>query len=967
MPGSRLDDSFSLFAAVALLVGSFGFAACGDGGGEDINPFPDTSVDTGEPGDVDAGDPGCSSDSECSDPTPVCDEESGACVECSEDGDCSSGENCDTETNECVAVQCGEGTAGQSCSSDAQTARGWRCVNAGKGPVCMRTCTQGEDGEGGSCDGPEICMQTGEAADTAVCFPSQCQGPTDTQNCSNANSEHARFGSFENGAKCANYSENALVPPAVSDSLEDCGSATLCVPSGTQGTGESCNILTPGDCPDGADCQACNAQNTCLDGTCRNICSAASDCGAEGESCVGLGDSNVVGEQVGFCGEACQPFDGEDDCSASGEGCKRVSDTVGYCGEVGSKTNMQECETGENECAEGFSCQGLRQTIGGGVVARCLPNCVPSGGGDDQVLDNHATCGGTFHGRAAYAHDDPSEIDLYANGERKVDDLATGMVDAGMNSATPNYFTLDVDRLNRGQVAVDVTDGAASDASNPLVSTDLIASSGLVQTWLVHSTGSLQVAPIPSLRGVEKPGESSGRARIRAGTVVPDFESGGSTVNVDIVAVPQGGNLSANGILLAEDLQAGAVGVDFVEVDSGNYSLFVFPESASNESGNELVEVSGLTAGEGKRMTFVLTGTVDETDDLDVSATKLSYASAPSAPRYRCVGLGQGLCLNQCRNQEFGTDWCDPNSSCAPLQGTSAPSYCLPDGDATRAPGDSCTPSLLSPPCEEGASCVVDGSGSGKCRSLCVGGSEDADGTLSCGSGETCASGEGVLGQCQTGCSPGDNQEDTSCPENLQACIEEFAGEGQGRRAFCSPSGPNEEGEECGGDGDPLTALTQNCEPGTLCAHSTGVADSTNLAILGMFFQKPLVSSGVCRQSVDSPTAPQATCRPTCEPFAEDPGCPDGQACGLDLSNDSGLNGVCLEKAENVENPARGTMCGDNAGKLCGHASYCAPQLAGGGSVRRCLEFCNFNTGEGCTEGECENSGLSTGVGICVQ
>jgi len=319
MPRSRTLSIVRFFAGAALSLGLAFVTSCSSCDGnetvEDIGTLQDTGTDVsdGTGGETDLS---CSSDDDCGGTTPVCNSETDRCVECTSTDNCTPGQVCNTERNECVSAQCGSGSRGDSCDPELETGRGWRCVDAGKGPRCMRSCSMND---GAACRDFEICMRTGGTADSAVCFLSQCQNPTDTQNCEGVE-DHPRFGSYPEGAKCVNYSENALVPSGISNRLEDCGSASLCVPSGTQDTGEECNILTTGDCPEGADCRACNAENHCQDGTCRSICTSDGDCTETAESCIGLEEEQIVGDNTGFCAQPCDLYDGEDDCSVSGEG-----------------------------------------------------------------------------------------------------------------------------------------------------------------------------------------------------------------------------------------------------------------------------------------------------------------------------------------------------------------------------------------------------------------------------------------------------------------------------------------------------------------------------------------------------------------------------------------------------------------------------------------------------------------------
>ncbi len=97
-----------------LLATLFALAACTSPGTYDDDDNsdalvigPDTATADADPTDAGGGDTGEDSCGECTGETPVCDTETGTCVECLSDEDCTSSEtpNCATDSNTCIACE----------------------------------------------------------------------------------------------------------------------------------------------------------------------------------------------------------------------------------------------------------------------------------------------------------------------------------------------------------------------------------------------------------------------------------------------------------------------------------------------------------------------------------------------------------------------------------------------------------------------------------------------------------------------------------------------------------------------------------------------------------------------------------------------------------------------------------------------------------------------------------------------
>ncbi len=116
--------------------------------------------------------PNCDTDEHCQDSEEGQEQDrllcvNGQCVQCAEDGDCPTGEECDN--NECVDIP-GWCTADADCDGD-QVCRDNEC-----GPECLDDddCGLGEVCEGGSCVDEVECETDGDCGPGEVCQNQEC-------------------------------------------------------------------------------------------------------------------------------------------------------------------------------------------------------------------------------------------------------------------------------------------------------------------------------------------------------------------------------------------------------------------------------------------------------------------------------------------------------------------------------------------------------------------------------------------------------------------------------------------------------------------------------------------------------------------------------------------------------------------------------------------------------------------------
>lgn len=280
----------------------------------------------------------CEVDEDCHAQAPVC-AESGQCVACLGDDDCSETRPyckvaADEKKNRCVACQ-----KGTDCGTDGE----WECideqcfescdpessVSCSLGLVCVANSAQAvrycaECGPGAACADPElVCVEN----TCLVCNPETDEGCASNEHCQAA----AAIGGVLGDASAG------LADPAV-----------RCV---------ECRAGVAEDCPNG----------TCIDGTCE-VCDPNTNAGCSGDTPV----CQQTEDDVGLATRACVQCVQAEDCAQSAAGprcvdnqcaaCEPEDDSgcsgiLGTCVDIapeGAKPlyECRECE-GQDSCAEG--------------------------------------------------------------------------------------------------------------------------------------------------------------------------------------------------------------------------------------------------------------------------------------------------------------------------------------------------------------------------------------------------------------------------------------------------------------------------------------------------------------------------------------------------------------------------------------------------------------------------------------
>jgi|GEM_PF-1556285 len=359
--------------------------------------------------------PAGNQDTGCNPTLPICDEGAAAgptCVECTVDGDCGSGETCNTTTNTCVVCtvdsDCDDSN---ECTTDSCNAAG-SCDNT---PVAAGTsCTGGVcDGTSGTC---QPCIDSGVAViDDGCADPDEVCDTTGATNVCVTCEDNAPAGSLDFGCDPGT--------PA----CDIAGAAPICVEcldSADCATGEQCDTasntcvtcLADADCDDSNECTT----DACVAGSCDYtnvaagiVCNAIDVCDGGG-TCVDCIDDNP-GEDVADVDSGCQAlpfcFDiggtdtcveclQDDDCPVGDfcnaaktcvPGCNDDSDCSGptpFCDTVNSV--CVECLS-DGQCDDGNDC-----TTDACITNSCQFTAVPSGtvcvGGTCDATGTCVTC-----------------------------------------------------------------------------------------------------------------------------------------------------------------------------------------------------------------------------------------------------------------------------------------------------------------------------------------------------------------------------------------------------------------------------------------------------------------------------------------------------------------------------------------------------------------------------------------------
>ncbi len=400
----------------------------------------------------------CSMSDECPMVEPVCDTQSGLCVQCIVGGDCTGGQAC--VSNQCVAAGCGDGNVdnGESCDDgDADDTNA--CNNSCKVNTGFMMCLAAVDcaDPDASCVGGTCVLQVGESLCTsdAGCEGNVSCGPSGV--CG------------ETGASCS----------ANDQCLGTCIAGSCAV---TSGLGGDCDTLDDDDCTGAVNCNAagicggdtavCAQPDECVSGNCAALVCAPS---------VLCGNGSIDGD------EACDDGDNDDtnDCNNScklnlgASGCNDDSDCVGDigCGEGGvCGANTALCASND-QCVEtcigatcaappdvGGTCDAGENDDCAGAIA-CSSNGIC--GGDGAVCSTNLQCTNTCVSNTCATRSDPGgscDVGDAADCSANVDCDANGVCGGNGADCTDNVQC--VVTCLAGTCADEASAGEACDAGD---------------------------------------------------------------------------------------------------------------------------------------------------------------------------------------------------------------------------------------------------------------------------------------------------------------------------------------------------------------------------------------------------------------------------------------------------------------------------------------------------------------------
>lgn len=310
----------------AVTIGACYPTTGGSGGGGEASDAADQGTEVADgAGSAEVG-ASCTSDSDCAEG--VCAEESGTCVGCLEDADCSGDALCDKVNQRCAGT-CEEGS---DCTNEDRP----YCSGDGVCAECVfdRHCPS-DDCDRSTSPPSCACRTTGEScgADVECC----------TLNC--------------DGGTCAEAESCAELGESCSSSSGCCGSAF-------------CNEA--GECEEcGAAGASCSTDSDCCEGTACNDDDVCETCVAEGESCAD--QPCCTGDCVGIGSPGnpdTEPTCSTADCSTKGGSCETTSDCCdglrchsdGVCRDC--LESGEPCLDSELSCCSEM-CSGTRNPDGG--------------------------------------------------------------------------------------------------------------------------------------------------------------------------------------------------------------------------------------------------------------------------------------------------------------------------------------------------------------------------------------------------------------------------------------------------------------------------------------------------------------------------------------------------------------------------------------------------------------------------
>jgi Cys-rich repeat protein len=300
--------------------------------------------------------PQCSTNADCAatSATPVCDPDSGKCVECLASSDCPAGNPvCDTATHTCG-----------DCTTDTQ------CQAFSATPVCNEgtgSCVQCDANSHTLCTGPTPLCDVDLNGGTCVACITSSDCTADNPVCDLAT--HT-CGDCTTDAQCAAYSATPVCNEGAGSCVEcDANSHTLCT-----GTKPLCDVDL-----NGGTCVACITSSDCT--AAAPVCSSAThtcgDCTTDGD-CSVYTDTPLCNAGTGSC-VACN---NNDDCSGA-QGLCDVN-RGGVC--VACLANS-DCPTGAPICDSEGSCSGCKSdtdcTSPSAPACSSIGTCVQCNGNED--------------------------------------------------------------------------------------------------------------------------------------------------------------------------------------------------------------------------------------------------------------------------------------------------------------------------------------------------------------------------------------------------------------------------------------------------------------------------------------------------------------------------------------------------------------------------------------------------------
>jgi len=174
------------FLLTSFLFAGLVVVSCG--GSSTTNGGPDATTDGGVLGDAlgnpDVSGPPCTSDVQCSQPTPYCDTPANVCVQCLGDPNCNNGQNgnrfCNLGSHTCVQCNTSAQCGGQNpyCSAGGSCVQCLAGGNCGQNQKCNLTTFQCVTG----CTTDPQCSQPTAYCDTILGYCVECLSNT---NCAN--------------------------------------------------------------------------------------------------------------------------------------------------------------------------------------------------------------------------------------------------------------------------------------------------------------------------------------------------------------------------------------------------------------------------------------------------------------------------------------------------------------------------------------------------------------------------------------------------------------------------------------------------------------------------------------------------------------------------------------------------------------------------------------------------------------